>query len=343
MTVLVHSDLLAGFLLVLLAGLLQGSFVLPMTMVRQWSWEHTWATFSLLGMFIFNWIIILFLVPNIFAVYGASPLRDLAILALFGMGWGAGAVLFGLGMDKLGMALGYPIIMGLIASLGGLIPLLVFFPQTLLTQKGLVLLAGTALVIFGIVLCSIGGSRRRASEDKYSARQSNTFKAGLVIAILAGVLSCLPNVGAAFGENVTSTAERLGVSRAASGNLVWALLFTLGCVVNLAYCLYVMVRRRTWGQYWGRQTARNLGMSVLMALLWIGSFYLYGAGAARLGHWGVVVGWPLFISLSIVAGNLWGLWRGEWRDARVSARRLLNAGLLVLIVAVITVALSNSF
>jgi hypothetical protein len=122
-----QTNLLAGFLLVLVAGLLQGTFILPMTLVRKWSWEHTWATFSLLGMFVFNWIITLLLVPNIFVVYSSSPRRDLALLALFGMGWGVGAILFGLGMDRLGMALGYPVIMGLIASLGSLIPLLVFF------------------------------------------------------------------------------------------------------------------------------------------------------------------------------------------------------------------------
>ena len=79
--------LLIGFLLVLLAALLQGTFVLPMTLVRQWLWEHTWAAFSLLGMFVFNWIITLLLVPNIFAVYSASPVKDLAVLALFGLGW----------------------------------------------------------------------------------------------------------------------------------------------------------------------------------------------------------------------------------------------------------------
>jgi hypothetical protein len=56
-----------------------------------------------------------------------------------------------------------------------------------------------------------------------------------------------------------------------------------------------------------------------------------------------VVGWPLFISLSIIVGNLWGLWRGEWQGAPAVARRLLNQGLLVLIVAVIMVAVSNSF
>ncbi|HYK50869.1 MAG TPA: L-rhamnose/proton symporter RhaT [Terriglobales bacterium] len=335
--------LLTGFLLVLLAGLLQGSFILPMTLVKRWSWEHTWATFSLLGMLVFNWIITLLFVPNIFAVYAASPGRDLAILALFGLGWGVGAVLFGLGMDRLGMALGYPIIMGLIASLGALIPLLVFFPQTLLTTRGVILLAGTALVIFGIVLCSIAGSRRTPSEGKSTAARPNAFKIGLAIAILAGILSCLPNVGVAFGGNLVSAAESLGVSQAASGNTVWALLFTFGFVANITYCLYLMITRKTLAQYWNPETPRNLGLSALMALMWIGSFYLYGAGAAKLGRWGVVVGWPLFISLSIIVGNLWGLWRGEWRGAPAAARRLLNLGLLILIVAVIAVALSNSF
>ena len=336
-------SLLIGFLLVLLAALLQGTFVLPMTLVRQWSWEHTWATFSLLGMFVFNWIITLLLVPNIFAVYSASPGKDLAVLAFFGLGWGVGAVLFGLGMERLGMALGYPIIMGLIASLGALIPLLLFFPQSLFTGKGLFLLAGTALVILGIALCSIAGARRTPSEGKSAATRSNTFKIGLAIAIFAGILSCLPNVGVAFGGNVIQAALSLGVSPASSGNTVWALLFTLGCAANLAYCLYLIVSKRNMGQYWNRETPRNLGLSAGMALMWIGSFYLYGAGAAKLGRWGAIAGWPLFISLSIVVGNLWGLWRGEWQGAPALSRRLLNQGLLVLIVAVITVALSNSF
>jgi L-rhamnose-H+ transport protein len=334
--------LVAGFLLVLLAGLLQGTFVLPMTLVRKWSWEHTWATFSLLGMFVFNWIITLLFVPNIFRVYAASSSRELCILALFGLGWGVGAVLFGLGMDRLGMALGYPIIMGLIASLGALIPLLVFFPETLLTTKGFILLAGTAVVIVGIVLCSIAGSRRNPSEGKSKSVQSSVFSTGLVIAVLAGILSCLPNVGMAFGKNVTHAAEVLGVSQASSGNTVWALLFTMGCIANLVYCLYLMISRKTLSQYWSQETPRNLGLAALMALMWIGSFYLYGAGAAKLGHWGVVAGWPLFISLSIVTGNIWGLWRGEWHGASISARRLLNFGLVVLIAAVIIVALSNS-
>jgi L-rhamnose-H+ transport protein len=336
-SLILKMALLTGFLLVLLAGVLQGTFVLPMTLVRGWKWEHTWATFSLLGMLVFNWLVVVALVPNIFAVYAAAPGRDLAILALFGAGWGLGAVLFGLGMEKLGMALGYPIIMGLIASLGAVIPLLVFFPGTLLTGKGMVLLGGTALVIVGIVLCSLAGSKRELSKGL-----SGSFVGGLVIAIAAGVLSCLPNVGAAFGGSLTRAAETLGVAPGAAGNTVWALLFTLGFVVNFGYCVFLMIRRGTASEYWSGETKRNLGLSAMMAVMWISSFYLYGAGAVRLGRWGVIAGWPLFISLSILVGNLWGLWRGEWRGAPPSARQWLTAGMATLIVAVVIVAMSNS-
>jgi L-rhamnose-H+ transport protein len=335
-------QLFLGFLLVLLAAFLQGTFFLPMTMVKGWSWEHTWGTFSLLGMFLFNWIIIFLLVPNIFAVYAASPTHDLGVLALFGMGWGIGAVLFGLAMDRLGMALGYPIIMGLIAGLGALIPLLFFSPPIPLAAKTLILL-GTALVIVGIVVCSIGGSRRTFSGSNATAGNSSSFKSGIVVAILAGLLSCLPNVGVAFGGNVIDAAAKLGVSASSSGNTVWALLFTSGCMVNTSYCLYLMASRKTFGLYFSRATPRDLGLSALMAAMWIGSFYFYGAGAARLGRFGIVIGWPLFISLSIAVGNIWGLWRGEWNESPKDARRLLNQGLAILIVAVVTLAISNLF
>jgi L-rhamnose-H+ transport protein len=335
-------QLFFGFSLVLIAALLQGTFVLPMTMVEGWSWEHTWATFSLLGMLVFNWLITLLLVPQIFTVYAASPTKDLVVLALLGMGWGIGAVLFGLGMDKLGMALGYPIIMGLIAGLGAMIPLLMFSPPVRPAQKAFVVL-GTVLVILGIVVCSIGGSRRAPSESNSRTGNSSAFRAGLLIAIAAGVLSCLPNVGVAFGSNVIHAATMLNVSAFSSGNTVWALLFTFGCVVNLTYCFYLMASRKTLRQYLSRATPRNLGLSALMAAMWIGSFYLYGAGATKLGHLGVVAGWPLFISLSIIVGNLWGLSRGEWKASPPPARRLLNHGLGILMIAIVTLALSNVF
>jgi L-rhamnose-H+ transport protein len=314
-----------------------------MTLTRKWAWEHTWATFSLFGMLLFNWVLTLVFLPDIIAIYQSIPTTDIIVLILFGSGWGLGATLFGLGMDRLGMALGYPIIMGLIASLGALIPLVIFFPDSLFTGKGLVLLAGTALVIFGIVLCSKAGTLKEGQKESAADTKGGALTVGLIIAIFAGILSCFPNVGMAFGTRVIEAAKAVGVSDTFAGNAVWALFFTMGFVVNFGYCLYLMITRSSLQDFKNPETGRNLGLGMIMALMWIGSFYLYGMSAAKLGRWGVIIGWPLFISLSIVVGNLWGIWRGEWQGAPAQARALLNKGLLVLVVAVVVVAASNVF
>jgi len=98
-------------------------------------------------------------------------------------------------------------------------------------------------------------------------------------------------------------------------------------------CTVPMYARPEW--------KRNAGLIAAMGAMWIGSFCLYGAGSQRLGKWGVIAGWPLFISLSIGTGVVWGLWKGEWTGALADARSLRNRGLLVLLAAVLLISSSN--
>jgi L-rhamnose-H+ transport protein len=289
------SELFIGLGLVLVAGIFQGSFILPMMLTRRWQWEHNWAMFSLLGMILFNWALAACAVPNLIQVYRATPGDDIGMLLLFGLLWGAGAILFGLGMDKLGMAVGYPIIIGLILSLGAIIPLVLQSPEELFSKSGLLLLAGMAVTIGGVVLCSQAAAAKNAQPSEQSARSSLT--AGLVIAILAGTFSCFPNVGMNYAVHLKETATKFGASEDMSGNAAWALMFTAGFVLNFGYCLILMFRHGNFRQF-ANDFAKNIGWIVLMAAMWIGSFYLYGMGATRMGKWGSSVGrcffrWPL--------------------------------------------------
>ncbi|HDY89659.1 MAG TPA: hypothetical protein ENH82_16295 [bacterium] len=334
--------LLFGFVLILIAGFLQGTFFLPMTFTRKWEWEHTWFTFSLTGMFIFNWIFIFATVPEIFTIFKTAPSRDILIIIIFGSLWGIGAILTGLAMDKLGMALAYPIVIGLVSSLGALIPLIVFFPATLFTVKGLVLIIGTAGTIVGVIMCSRAFSRKETSTDFAANTRTGSLAVKLAIAISAGVMSALMNVGFAYGVSLVETARTLGISETFAINVAWAIILTCGGIVNLLYCLYLMIKRNTLKDFIGPETARNLGLGSLMGIIWCGGLYIYGMGVSSLGGWGVVVGWVLFMSVNIIVGNLWGIWRGEWKEASQSARALLNRGLIVIIIAIIIVAVSNS-
>lgn len=325
-----------GLVFVLVAGILQGLFLLPMGFVRLWRWEHSWLAFSLFGMLVFNWAFASMTLPHIFDVYRAISVGDLGQLVLFGFGWGAGAVFFGLGMERLGLSLGYPIIMGLIASLGALVPLLVFYPKTLLSAKGAIIVAGTLIVVAGIVLCSRAGVRKETARGRHQE-----MGRGATIAVAAGVLSSLPNVGMTFGQGVIAIARVHGAPANMASNVVWALFFTAGFFVNAGYCLYLMFRHRTGKLLFGPGLARNLALTALMGLFWIASFYSYGIGAARIGALGPVIGWPLFIACAITVGNLVGFWRGEWRSAPAAATALLGRGLLVLFSAVALIAASG--
>ena len=133
----------------------------------------------------------------------------------------------------------------------------------------------------------------------------------------------------------------MGASAAQAGNAVWAVFFTLGGLVNLAYCALLIVKNRNFRVLAAAGSLRNLGLCVIMSCMWIGSFYCYGAGAARLGAWGATVGWPILIAGSIGVGVLWGLWKGEWTNAPLPARRLLGVGLLLILLAVLLLGSAN--
>jgi L-rhamnose-H+ transport protein len=333
-----RMELMLGLALVFVAGLFQGSFIMPMTLTRDWRWEHTWAGFSLLGMLIFNWAIGLYELPHLAEAIGETRRADVNSLLVLGGCWGAGAILFGLGMEKLGMAVGYPVIMGLILSLGALIPLAQLGAKQFATAPGLLLLAGTLVVVVGIALCSRAATER---DSYHSQRQSSATVIGLIIAVFAGFFSCLPNVGLNNAKELTAAAARLGAGPATAGNAAWVVLFTAGFAVNFIYCIFLIAKRRNAAML-GRNLARNSGLVVAMALLWIGSFYLYGMGAAHMGRWGTIIGWPLFISLAILVGNLWGLWRGEWTTAMPSARAQLSRGFIVVLSAVVLFGVASA-
>lgn len=334
-------ELLLGFLIVFIAGIIQGTFVLPMTLTKRWNWENTWFTFSIFGMLLINWILALIFIPHLFSVFQIVPLQDIIILLLFGFGWGAGAVLFGIGMNRLGMSLGYPIIQSLVAVLGAIIPMLIFNLQNVITLRGGILLLGASVDVFGVIVCSRAYAMKERNQG-IEGNKSNTTKLGVLIAIGAGLLCCLPNVGAAFGESTIHAAQQFGASDSMAGNAVWAIFFTVGFIPNACYTIYLM-RKNNSKNFFKLNTSINSTLCFFMALMWVGSMYLYGTGASKLGDWGLIIGWPLFISLSIIVGNLWGVARGEWKNANPLAREKLNIGLMIIFIAMLLIGVCNIF
>jgi len=115
---------LTGLLLIVLGGVMEGLFALPLKFTPKWSWENIWAAGSLAALILVPWPLALLTVPHLIGVYFSAPFSAVLLAVVFGAGWGYGGVFFGLGVSLLGLSLGTSLIMGLIAIGGSVVPML---------------------------------------------------------------------------------------------------------------------------------------------------------------------------------------------------------------------------
>jgi len=324
-------DLTYGIAGVLIGGILNGSFVAPMKKMSRWGWENSWLVYSLAGLLVIPWIAAVGTVPNLGAVLSGASSASLWRVLLFGLGWGIGSVLFGLGVARMGLAVGYGLILGLIAPIGTFLPLVVLHPEQLGTRRGVSLIIGTAIVMAGIVLCAAAGKMRERD-----SRPKQGFAIGLLICVLAGIFSPMLNFSFAFGDELQQRALAAGATRDAASNAIWCLCLTSGLIANAGYSVLLLNRNGGWKKF--STAPANWMWGSLMGLLCFGSFIVYGAGANALGPLGAVVGWPLFMSMSLITSNTLGWMSGEWKGAPAKAIGYAVAGIGVLIVAISVIA-----
>lgn len=326
----------SGLGLILLAGVCQGSFMLPAKWMRDWAWENYWLVFSATAYLICPWILALATIPNLFEVYSSISVKTLVAVGVFGTAWGAGALTFGLGVDALGLALGFAVILGTSAVFGTIVPLLVF-PKRSFDFFQLFLLASSLLVmIVGVFICSFAGKWKDGT-----AHGAQPYGRGLLLCLLSGLLSSCGNLGFVAGSEIALHAQSMGASAPTASNAVWTLLTLPLFVCNSGYALYLMRRNRTARGYRHRAALRSFGLSMLMGLLWMAGFAFYGMGTNRLGVLGASLGWGIMMATIVLVANGLGLLTGEWVQAPARARRQLLAGVLVLFCAIVGLGYTN--
>ena len=333
-----------GTLVVLLGGLMEGSFALPLKYSIRWSWENSWALYSLVGLVVIPCTAALATVPNLSSVYRSVPPDRLLLLLGFGFCWGIANVLFGLAVQMVGMAISFAIVVGMSAALGSLIPFLVLAPQRIGQTSGRLVLSGIALALCGVVLLGVAGKRREnAAIPKGldgSADYSATVK-GILLCVLAGLLAPMLNFSYAFGSDVRVSAIQHGAHPAGATNAIWALALLGGFISNGGYCVFKLTRNRTWSKFRSSNTGNHWLLAALMGILWTGGILLYGWGATALGHLGPVIGWPAFQATMIVISSVWGGLYGEWRSSDPSVLSFNYLGLGTLVVAIGVLSIGN--
>jgi L-rhamnose-H+ transport protein len=334
---MINPGFAVALLLVTLGGLLTGAFAAPMKYLRRWRWENIWSAYSLSALVVIPVAVIGSIVPRLWDLYRVLPgERSLLILGL-GCCWGIGCATFGLGVDRLGMGLGFSLIMGISTLLGTLAPLLMAGQVEL---KGGLFALGLSVLLAGIAICGIAGNRRERAAAGAGGRPARGYGAGVAICVASGVLSSLFNTGMVAGKPLQEMALRAGAPAWAAGNAVWPLLLFGGFLSNLAYCAYLLRRNRTLALYWKAGWC-EWGGAFAMGAAWIGGVMMYGAGAYFMGDLGPILGWPMFTSLMLVCAYLLGRLTGEWREAGTSVVRWMNTGVLLSVVSLFLIAYSK--
>jgi len=328
-----------GIALVLLGGLLNGSFYTPAKRMPLWRWENTWLIYALFGTIVIPWALALATIPHLMIVYHDTPWPKLLLVAVFGLGWGIGSVFFGLGVEKVGIGLAFGIILGIIASVGAIVPVLVNDPSQFRTPPGHALLSGLALVILGTIFCAMAGHQREKEKRTGAAAGAGAgFVLGFIICVLSGIFSPMLNFSFVYGKGIQDRSLAAGAPFSMASYSIWAVALIAGFAANAFYCFYLLFKNKTWGVYRTSGASTNYWLfGALMGFLWFGGIAAYGMGATELGDLGAAVGWPLFVATNIIVGNAWGAITGEWKGASPRAYAYACSGIAVLILAIFVI------
>jgi L-rhamnose-H+ transport protein len=326
-----------GFLLLIVAGVMNASFTLPMKFMRRWAWENTWLAWTVVALLVLPVAVTLSTVPHLAEVYRSAATGNLLSVIGFGTGWGIAQVLFGLAVDAIGIALTFSVVLGTSAAVGTLVPLLRLHPERINTTPGYELLAGVALILAGVLVCAIAGRQRERGVVRASATRSTA--GGLLLALVCGFGAAFVNFGLAFGAPLIQSARSFGASSLPAANAVWMPLMLAGAVPNILYCVWLLRKNHTSGHFPGGGVSHWL-LASTMAVFWFGSTVIYGFSTIKLGTWGPILGWPLFMSLIVITASLLGVLTGEWKNSGKSLR-IQWAGVALLVFAVFVLSSSS--
>jgi L-rhamnose-H+ transport protein len=328
-----HKQSLAAIGLTILAGAFSGTALLPMKYTPLWRFENTWAIFSIFAYLISPWLVALMTVSHSFQVYADVGVRVCLIVALFGLGWGVAVVLNGVGVALVGLSLSSAILMGSSVAIGSLGALLLRGAAEINTSAAKQILVADGVMLVGVLLCALAGHWRGRDRDGSDNQPQRVTSLGILVCLIAGLLSTLLNIALSFGDVITKAALAHGTNEFNASNAVWSLAVSAGAAPSLIWCIITLTRRRLWHLFAYRQAPSYFLLCISMAVMWITGTVLYGASANMLGQLGPAIGWPIYMSGIILISSFWGWATGEWRGARMRPVAAMMSGLLIQIIA----------
>ena len=341
-------EILLGLLIIAIGSFGQSSSYVPIKKVKSWAWESFWIVQGIFAWLVFPFLGALLGVPQgmgLFELLGSGgALKSI----VDGVLWGVGGLTFGLSMRYLGVALGQSISLGTCAGFGTLLPA-IFAGTNLFRGEGLILLVGVCITLAGIAVIGYAGSLRSKNmteEEKKAAIKDFALTKGLLVALLAGVMSACFALGLDAGAPIKEAALSNGVKPLFAGLPVILLVTFGGFLTNAAYCIQQNVKNHTGGDYFsvsGSVLVNNLLFCALAGVLWYSQFFGLEMGKSFLADSPLLLAfsWSILMSLNVTFSNVWGILLKEWKGCDRKTITVLVVGLVILVFSVFAPSLMN--
>lgn len=335
---------LLGLLIIALGSAGQSSSYVPIKKVKSWAWESFWLVQGIFAWLVFPYLGALLAVPEGHTLSEIISSGDGAAwkAMFFGALWGVGGLTFGLSMRYLGVALGQSIALGTCSAFGTLIPALMVGTD-LFHGEGLVLLIGVSVAIAGIAVIGYAGSLRAKNmtdEQKKAAVKDFALGKGLLVALLAGVMSACFSLGLEAAEPIRVAAEGLGAEALYAGLPAILLITFGGFITNAVYCIFQNIKNKTIKDYFGvsgKVFTNNVLFSALAGVLWYSQFFGLALGKSFLTESPIMMAfsWSILMSLNVTFSNVWGVILKEWKGVTKTTIAVLILGMAILIFSLI--------
>ena len=346
---MITANPILGTLLHAIGALSSSACYAPQKQVSRWSWQTYWLTQAAFCWFLLPILGAWLTIPHLGRVLAEAPRGAMWASFLLGMAYGVGGTAFNISIRYIGFSLTYAIAVGLSSVLGTLIPPLV--KGTLLRTLGQTgshwIVAGIVVGAAGIALCGVAGRLKEKHLQEGAAGAGGfSLSKGLLLSLLAGVLSAVYGFALEAGEPVADVATRYGAD-VWRGNVTYIFANVGAFVTTALYCLYLHAKHRTLGELIelpaGPEKASlplNFGMAALTGVLWYGQFFFYNLAHVRMGTYRFT-SWALHMIMLVLFSNLIALVFREWKGCRLSTRTAIAGALAVLVAAILLLTYGN--
>ena len=345
-----NDTVLVGGLITVLAGLLMGTSPWPLKLMRRFSYEQFAFVSMLFALLVLPWGITLMTCPDVLSACRDVPAGLLIRANLFSLAWCIAQVLALLCFVRIGVSLTYGILCSICACVGVITPMVfkasgAFAAAPGLDSKaGFTVLIGVAVMVVGVFFASLAGFGREKllqSATQAKASAAGGFRLGLVMVVVAGVLSAGWGFAFAYSQGpVIEAMKAHGASDFGAGVAVWALALFGAAVVNTLYPAFLMTRKKTWNLL--LENPREILLALVYGLLFFIPSVLLGKGMILLGALGASVGFGVVQGTLILGGQALGFASGEWRGITGKPRTYIYLAIGILIFAMVILAAANS-